>query len=427
MTAHPPAETAAAFVPDGDLGQYLLAALDDPAELTGRLCAIESVSGNEGSIAEAVVTVLEAISAGDGPDLEILRDGDTIVARTGLGRPERIVIAGHLDTVPVEGNLPPRRLTGDVGQAPESGAGSGTDTSAPEDEAPTGSAPTDDARESGAPSRDRAAGEEIIWGRGACDMKAGVAMQLAAASALRNPSRDVSWVFYDHEEVDAALNGLGRVARTHPGWLAGDFAILGEPSNASVEGGCNGTIRVDVTTTGVRAHSARAFMGVNAIHAAAEVLTRLDDHVSETVTVDGLDYRESLSAVAISGGVAGNVVPDECRIAVNYRFAPSKSAAEAEGFLRELFTGFDVVVTDAAEGARPGLDRPIAQDFLAALGAEPSAKLGWTDVSRFSALGVPAVNFGPGNPLYAHKSDEHVRVREVEDATRTLIDYLEKG
>lgn len=427
MTAHPPAETAAAFVPDGDLGQYLLSALDDPAELTGRLCAIESVSGNEGSIAEAVVTVLEAISAGDGPDLEILRDGDTIVARTGLGRPERIVIAGHLDTVPVEGNLPPRRLTGDVGQAPESGAGSGTDTSAPEDEAPTGSAPTDDARESGAPSRDRAAGEEIIWGRGACDMKAGVAMQLAAASALRNPSRDVSWVFYDHEEVDAALNGLGRVARTHPGWLAGDFAILGEPSNASVEGGCNGTIRVDVTTTGVRAHSARAFMGVNAIHAAAEVLTRLDDHVSETVTVDGLDYRESLSAVAISGGVAGNVVPDECRISVNYRFAPSKSAAEAEGFLRELFTGFDVVVTDAAEGARPGLDRPIAQDFLAALGAEPSAKLGWTDVSRFSALGVPAVNFGPGNPLYAHKSDEHVRVREVEDATRTLIDYLEKG
>jgi len=427
MTAHPPAETAAAFVPDGDLGQYLLSALDDPAELTGRLCAIESVSGNEGAIAEAVVTVLEAISAGDGPDLEILRDGDTIVARTGLGRPERIVIAGHLDTVPVEGNLPPRRLTGDVGQTPESGAGSGTDSSAPEDEAPAGGAPTEDARESGASERDQAAGEEIIWGRGACDMKAGVAMQLAAASALRNPSRDVSWVFYDHEEVDAALNGLGRVARTHPGWLAGDFAILGEPSNASVEGGCNGTIRVDVTTTGVRAHSARAFMGVNAIHAAAEVLTRLDDHVSETVTVDGLDYRESLSAVAISGGVAGNVVPDECRISVNYRFAPSKSAAEAEGFLRELFTGFDVVVTDAAEGARPGLDRPIAQDFLAALGTEPAAKLGWTDVSRFSALGVPAVNFGPGNPLYAHKSDEHVRVREVEDATRTLIDYLEKG
>lgn len=388
MTAHPPAETAADFSPDDDLGAYLLAAIDDPAELTGRLCAIESVSGNEGTIADAVVTVLEAISAGDGPDLEILRDGDTIVARTKLGREERIVIAGHLDTVPVEGNLPPRRMVLDTGEA---------------------------------------AGDEVVWGRGACDMKAGVAMALTAASALRDPVRDVSWVFYDHEEVDAALNGLGRVSRNHPDWLAGDFAILGEPSNASVEGGCNGTIRVDVTTTGTRAHSARAFMGVNAIHAAAEVLTRLSDHVAETVTVDGLDYRESLSAVGISGGVAGNVVPDECRISVNYRFAPSKSAAEAEGFLRELFTGYDVVVTDSAEGARPGLDRPIAQDFLTALGAEPAAKLGWTDVSRFSALGVPAVNFGPGNPLYAHKSDEHVRVREVESATRALLSYLEKG
>ena len=388
MTAHPPAETAAVFTPDDDLGAYLLAAIDDPAELTGRLCAIESVSGNEGAIADAVVAVLEAISAGDGPDLEILRDGDTIVARTKLGREERIVIAGHLDTVPVEGNLPPRRLVLDTGEA---------------------------------------AGDEVVWGRGACDMKAGVAMALTAASALRDPVRDVSWVFYDHEEVDAALNGLGRVSRNHPDWLAGDFAILGEPSNASVEGGCNGTIRVDVTTTGTRAHSARAFMGVNAIHAAAEVLTRLSDHVAETVSVDGLDYRESLSAVGISGGVAGNVVPDECRIAVNYRFAPSKSAAEAEGFLRELFTGYDVVVTDSAEGARPGLDRPIAQDFLTALGAEPAAKLGWTDVSRFSALGVPAVNFGPGNPLYAHKSDEHVRVREVESATRALLSYLEKG
>lgn len=416
MTAHPPAETAAAFVPDGDLGQYLLAAIDDPAELTGRLCAIESVSGNEGAIAEAVVTALEAISAGDGPDLEILRDGDTIVARTRLGRTERIVVAGHLDTVPVEGNLPPRRVRGEVGELSGRAAGSTSGTDGPG----TATTPT-------APATAHADGEEIIWGRGACDMKAGVAMQLAAASALRDPSRDVSWVFYDHEEVDAALNGLGRVARTHPEWLAGDFAILGEPSNASVEGGCNGTIRVDVTTTGVRAHSARAFMGVNAIHAAAEVLTRLANHDAETVTVDGLDYRESLSAVAISGGVAGNVVPDECRISVNYRFAPSKSAAEAEGFLRELFTGYDVVVTDAAEGARPGLDRPIAQDFLTALGTEPAAKLGWTDVSRFSALGVPAVNFGPGNPLYAHKSDEHVRVREVEDATRTLIDYLEKG
>lgn len=386
MTVDPSAETDAIFAPVGDLGEYLFAAVGDPAELTGRLCAIESVSGNETVLADAVVAVLETISAGPGPDLEILRDGDTIVARTNLGLAERIVVAGHLDTVPVEDNLPPVRTHMSGDEYPD---------------------------------------DEVIWGRGACDMKAGVAMQLSTAAALTAPNRDVTWVFYDHEEVDASLNGLGRVSRNHPEWLAGDFAILGEPSNASVEGGCNGTIRVDVTTTGVRAHSARAFMGVNAIHAAAEILTRLAEFETGTVTVDGLDYRESLSAVNIRGGVAGNVVPDECVVSVNYRFAPSKSAAEAESFLRELFTGFDVVVTDAAEGARPGLDRTIAQDFIDTLGLSPAPKLGWTDVSRFSALGVPAVNFGPGNPLYAHKSDEHVRVTEVEQATTTLRSYLQ--
>ena len=386
MTVDPSAETDAIFAPDGDLGDYLFAALSDPAELTGRLCAVESVSGNETALADAVVDVLEKISAGPGPDLEILRDGDTIIARTNLGLDERIVVAGHLDTVPVEDNLPPVRTHMSGENYPD---------------------------------------DEVIWGRGACDMKAGVAMQLSTAAALTAPNRDVSWVFYDHEEVDASLNGLGRVSRNHPDWLAGDFAILGEPSNASVEGGCNGTIRVDVTTTGVRAHSARAFMGVNAIHAAAEVLTRLAEFETDTVTVDGLDYRESLSAVNIRGGVAGNVVPDECVVSVNYRFAPSKSAAEAEAFLRELFNGFDVIVTDAAEGARPGLDRAIAQDFIDTLGLSPAPKLGWTDVSRFSALGVPAVNFGPGNPLYAHKSDEHVRVTDVEQATATLRSYLQ--
>jgi len=386
MTVDPSAETDAIFAPAGDLGEYLFAALGDPAELTGRLCAIESVSGNETVLADAVVAVLERISAGPGPDLVILRDGDTVIARTDLELAERIVVAGHLDTVPVEDNLPPVRTHMSGDDYPE---------------------------------------DEVIWARGACDMKAGVAMQLSTAAALTTPNRDVTWVFYDHEEVDASLNGLGRVSRNHPDWLAGDFAILGEPSNASVEGGCNGTIRVDVTTTGVRAHSARAFMGVNAIHAAAEILTRLAEFETGTVTVDGLDYRESLSAVNIRGGVAGNVVPDECVVSVNYRFAPSKSAAEAESFLRELLTGFDVVVTDAAEGARPGLDRAIAQDFIDTLGLSPAPKLGWTDVSRFSALGVPAVNFGPGNPLYAHKSDEHVRVTEVEQATATLRSYLQ--
>ncbi|GAA2088197.1 succinyl-diaminopimelate desuccinylase [Brevibacterium salitolerans] len=370
-----PTETAPT---DTDL---LEAALTRPAELTARLCDIPSVSGDEARLADAVEELLGRISAGPGPDLEIVRDGDAVIARTRLGRAERVLVAGHLDTVPIEGNVPSTRRELD--------------------------------------------GEEVVWARGACDMKAGVAMQLVTAAALRAPVRDVTWVFYDHEEVDAALNGLGRVAANRPDLLEADLAVLGEPSDAGIQGGCNGTMRVDVRTTGVRAHSARAFMGVNAIHALAPVLAVLAAHEAETVTVDGLDYRESLSAVGIRGGVAGNVVPDECVVSVNYRFAPSKSGAEAEAHLRELFAGYEVEVTDLSEGARPGLDRPIAQAFVEAIGAEPAPKLGWTDVARFSALGVPAVNFGPGNPLYAHKADEHVACAEVSAACRSLLAFLE--
>lgn len=360
---------------------HLISALADPVELTARLCDIPSVSGDETRLADAVHAVLEHISTGAGPDLDIRRDGDTLVAATRLGRPERIIIAGHLDTVPIEDNLPAERRILD--------------------------------------------GAQVLWGRGTCDMKAGVAMQLVCAAALRSPLRDVTWIFYDHEEVEASLNGLGRVARNHPDWLAGDFAVLGEPSNAGIEGGCNGTLRAEITTTGVRAHSARAFTGVNAIHRAADILTRLAEHTPATVTVDGLDYRESLSAVGISGGVAGNVIPDACTVVVNYRFAPDKSTAQAQAALAEFFDPHPVRITDAAEGARPGLDQPAAMEFAAAIGGTPEAKLGWTDVSRFSALGIPAVNFGPGSALFAHKADEHVKCSEVESAAADLLRFLD--
>jgi succinyl-diaminopimelate desuccinylase len=273
MTVDPSAETDAIFAPAGDLGEYLFAALGDPAELTGRLCAIESVSGNETVLADAVVAVLERISAGPGPDLEILRDGDTDHRshRPGAGRAHRR-------------RRPPRHRS--RRRQPSASAHPHVRRRLPRGRGHLGT---------GRLRYEGRSGDAAVHG-GRPD----------------HTGRDVTWVFYDHEEVDASLNGLGRVSRNHPDWLAGDFAILGEPSNASVEGGCNGTIRVDVTTTGVRAHSARAFMGVNAIHAAAEVLTRLAEFETGTVTVDGLDYRESLSAVNIRGGVAGNVVPDEC-------------------------------------------------------------------------------------------------------------------
>jgi succinyl-diaminopimelate desuccinylase len=345
----------------------------DVVALTAAVCDMESVSGDEGPLADAVEQALRART-----HLEVLRDGNTVVARTSLGRPERVVLAGHLDTVPLAAtaNLPTWR-EGD-----------------------------------------------LLFGRGTCDMKGGVAVQLALAAALSEPNRDVTYVFYDLEEVEAARNGLGRVGRTHPEWLVGDFAVLLEPTAAAVEGGCNGTMRVVVTTRGKAAHSARAWMGHNAIHEAATVLGRLTAYQPQEVEVDGLVYRESLNAVLIDGGVAGNVIPDRCRITVNYRFAPSTSVAQAEAHLRELFTGYEVELTDAAGGARPGLDRPTAQAFVEAMGGRALPKLGWTDVARFSELGVPAVNYGPGNPLKAHADDEHVPVEQVVACERALRAWL---
>ena len=346
-------------------------------DITRQLCDIESVSGNERAIADAIQASLI------GHDhLQVVRDGDAIAARTNLGRSTRVVIAGHIDTVPVNRNLPTRFET------------------------------------------DSSTGTEYLWGRGTVDMKAGVAVQLKLAVELVEPKVDVTWIWYDHEEVESELNGLGRLATNRPELLFGDFAILGEPTNATVEGGCNGTARIEVRTVGLRAHSARAWVGHNAIHDAAPILAILAAYVPREVEVDGLVYREGLNAVGIEGGVAGNVIPDECVVTVNYRFAPSCSGEEAVAHLRSLFAGLELTVTDLAEGARPGLDAPIAQDFLAAVGGEPMPKYGWTDVARFSALGVPAVNYGPGDPLKAHADDERVPLAQIAECERGLRAWL---
>jgi succinyl-diaminopimelate desuccinylase len=340
-------------------------------ELTRQLCDIESVSGNERAIADAIEASLAGFD-----HLELFRDGDAVVARTSLGRSKRVVIAGHIDTVPVNANLP--------------------------------------IREDG----------NFLVGRGTVDMKAGVAVALKLAAELTAPSVDVTWIWYDHEEVEASLNGLGRLASVRPDLLRADFAILGEPTSATIEGGCNGTARIDIRLHGVRAHSARSWVGHNAIHAAAPVLAILAAYVPAEIEVDGLVYREGLNAVGISGGVAGNVIPDEAVVSVNYRFAPSRSCEDAITHLREVFAGFEVEITDIAEGARPGLDAPIAQDFLAAVGGEATPKYGWTDVARFAALGVPAVNYGPGDPLKAHADDERVDIAEILECERGLRAWL---
>jgi succinyl-diaminopimelate desuccinylase len=347
----------------------------DVAALTRTLCDIPSVSGGEGAIADTVEAALRPLG-----HLEVLRDGDAVVARTRLGRDRRVVLAGHLDTVPVAQNLP----------AWTTGSGDG----------------------------------ELLHGRGTVDMKGGVAIALKLAAELPVSRYDVTYVFYDHEEVASRLNGLGRLTREHPDWLGADFAILGEPSDERIEGGCQGTMRARITVPGVAAHSARSWRGRNAIHASAGVLNVLDAYEPRRPEVDGLQFREGLNAVKIQGGIAGNVIPDTCVITVNYRFAPDRDVAAAERHLREVFGGYDLEITDSAAGARPRLDHPAAAEFVAAVGREATPKLGWTDVARFAAMGIPAVNYGPGDPNLAHTDQENCSVSSIRECLLVLREWL---
>ena len=338
------------------------------------ICDIESVSGNEKELADAIEQTLQ-----NARHLSVVRDGNAIVAST-RGDKDRVIIAGHIDTVPVANNLPTQLHHFER--------------------------------------------EQAIVGRGTVDMKAGVAVMLKLATELSEPVSDVTWIFYDNEEVDSSLNGLGRLARNKPELLAGKFAVLCEPTSAMVEGGCNGTMRVEVRATGKKAHSARPWMGSNAIHALLPALKTLSEYESATVNVDGLDYRESLNAVTAHAGIATNVIPDAATLMVNYRFAPDKSGAQAEALVRQWFEGYEVEVMDVAEGARPGLNTEVAKAFIAATNTTVHPKYGWTDVARFSALGIPAVNYGPGDPSLAHADNENVPVGHIHDCYQGLKGWL---
>ena len=346
----------------------------DPVELTATLVDVPSVSRFEDDLASAVESALRA-QAGH---LEIVRSGNTVLARTNLGRPSRVVLAGHLDTVPVNDNLPSRL-----------------------DE------------------------DGVLHGCGTVDMKGGDAVMLHLAATVTDPGHDLTFVFYDCEEIDAAHNGLGRIEREAPEWLAGDLAIVCEPSNAVIEAGCQGTMRVELRTAGRRAHTARAWMGSNAIHALADALRVLDNYEPRTAEIDGCQYREGLQAVAVSGGVQGNVVPDEATLAVNFRFAPDRTPEQAEEHLRAVFASYTPTVVDLAAGAMPGLSAPAARELIEAAGGTPVAKLGWTDVARFAARGLPAVNFGPGDPTLAHTREEHVPVAQIRRCAEVLATFLD--
>jgi succinyl-diaminopimelate desuccinylase len=321
---------------------------------------------------------VEAALRGQTSGFEIIRNGNAVLARTRLGRPARVLLAGHLDTVPAADNLPSRR-DGD-----------------------------------------------LLHGCGTVDMKSGDAVFLHLAATVAEPVHDLTLVFYDCEEIDAASNGLGRIEQELPDWLDADVAVLGEPTAGYIEAGCQGTLRVVVHTHGIRAHSARSWLGDNAIHRLSAVLDRLAGYRARNVEIDGCLYREGLSAVRIGGGIAGNVIPDAASVTVNYRFAPDRSTAEALQHVHEVFDGLDVRIqqTDAAAGALPGLSKPAAKALVEAAAGQVRAKYGWTDVSRFAARGIPAVNFGPGDPNLAHCRDEQVPVDQITAAAETLRRYL---
>lgn len=346
----------------------------DPIALTAALVDIPSESRHEQRIAGEIEAALRA----QAPHFEVIRSGDAVLARTNLGRGSRVLLAGHTDTVPAADNLPSR---------------------------------IDDGR---------------MYGCGTSDMKSGDAVFLHLAATIAEPRHDLTLVMYDCEEIESSANGLGRIERDLPDWLAADVAILGEPSGGYIEAGCQGTIRVVVSATGTRAHSARSWLGDNAIHKLGAVLERLRAYQARSVDIDGCLYREGLSAVRIEGGIAGNVIPDAATVTVNFRFAPDRSVEQAVAHVHEVLEGLDVSleVTDAAAGALPGLDNPAAAALVAAAGGQVRAKYGWTDVSRFAALGIAAVNYGPGDPNLAHKVDEHVDIAAITATTETLRAYL---
>lgn len=346
---------------------------------TAELVAIPSESFAEAAITEVIEERLRVL-----PHLEVTRVGDNLVARTTLGRNLRVVLAGHSDTVPANGNQEPC-VEGDV-----------------------------------------------LWGVGSADMKAGLAVMLELAERHAEPAVDVTYVVYAREEVAAVHSGLGELFAQRPDLLEGDVAILGEPTDGEVEAGCQGTLRFRVTLHGARAHTARAWMGRNAVHRLGALLRVLEEYEPRRPVILGCQYHEALQAVRVEGGVAGNVVPDRAVVEIGHRFAPDRTAAEAEAHVGELLATVlepddELELTDVSPAAAPAVDHPVVQALIDRHGLGVRAKLGWTDVARFAERGVPAINLGPGDATLAHTKEERVTGASIERAFRALDDLLVNG
>ena len=351
----------------------------DLLERTAALVGIASESFEEQQIAEVIERELRAL-----PHLEVTRVGDNLVARTMLGRPVRVVLAGHTDTVPANGNAAPR-IEGDV-----------------------------------------------LWGLGSADMKAGLAVMLELARTRPEPAVDVTYVFYAREEVAAVHSGLGELFEQRPDLLEGDVAVLGEPTDGEIEAGCQGSMRFRLTLQGARAHLARAWMGRNAIHRLAPVLTTIAADEPRRPVLLGCEFHEALQVVSVDGGVAGNVVPDRAVLELGHRFAPDRSPAEAEAHVRELLAphleeGDTLELLDVAPAAYPALDHPCIEALVERHGLGIRSKLGWTDVARFAEHGIPAVNLGPGQATLAHTAEERVERASLDRTFAALDDLLATG
>lgn len=366
----------------------------DPVALTAALVDVASPSHHEDTIADAIETALIDVQKLAAVDIEVQRYNNTVCAKTNAGFDTRVVLAGHVDTVPIADNVP-HSITHD------------------------------------------AAGQPVMHGCGTTDMKSGLAVYLHVFAQLvhhGNLSCDLTMIAYEGEEVATQYNGLYHLQRDHPEWLSGDFALLGEPSGGIIEAGCQGTLRLKIGARGHRAHSARSWLGSNAAHILAPVMVKVADYQAREVVIDGCTYREGLNIVHLEAGVATNTIPDDAWMFVNFRFAPDRSEDEALAHALEVL-GLDdladdsplyVEVDDSAGAALPGLGAPVAQRLVEAVGGNFRAKLGWTDVSRFSAMGVPAVNFGCGDPGFAHKPDEQCPTAQITQVADQLIDYLKK-
>lgn len=351
----------------------------DLLSLTAALVDIPSESFSEAPLVRHLEERLASLA-----HLRCVRVGDNLVARTELGRDHRVVLGGHTDTVPANGNAS-ARIEGDT-----------------------------------------------LWGVGSADMKGGLAVMLALAEAHVEPPVDLTFVFYAREEVAARHSGLGELMAEDPELVRGDVAILGEPTDGSVEAGCQGSVRVRVELHGERAHIARAWMGDNAIQRLGPLLADLAEYEPRQPEILGCRYHEAVQAVSVAGGVAGNVVPDRATLEVVHRFAPDRSSTDATEHLvsvlePHLRPGDEVEVTDVANAAMPALDHPLVSTMVQRSDLEVRAKLGWTDVARFAELGIPAINLGPGDPTLAHTRDEHVLRSSLERTHAALDAALGEG